>query len=642
MTVRAAGVALKAPDGRILFLRRSGTGDHAGEWCFPGGGVEPTDQNTRQAARRELFEETGIQSLGSLHLLDRSTSDEGVDFSTFMEATDGVQKPKLNDEHDAFEWATVEKSPKPLHPGVEAVLTNEKMRTQVATLAQDRAGFVPGVTLLGGFEKVALALDAKQIKLAMDRAPEDSVRDKSRDGHLHISRAHISKADVNPYKGSEIPRFKELGLDPDKLYMLLRDPEEMAKGAATFNRLPVLKKHVPVTSKKHPHELVVGATGSDSTFEDDFLDNSMTIWEEGSIGDVEADRKRQLSSAYHYDADMTPGNFRGKRFDGVMRNIVGNHVALVSEGRAGDDVVVGDSKGNLKMATKKIVLSRMASVAQGALMVALKPKLAMDAKLDLTPFLKGVTKKNFKSKQPALLAALTKATEPLLAQDASIEDLGALLDTLSNVDVADDADPAAIVEAPPAAAATVEETAVDADPMAKMMEFLKGKLSPEDMTALEAMCGEGGVIAGDEEDDEAKKAAELAAKKKKDEPMAKDKDVITKPAMDAALAANTKKVKDEMRAEGVALATALKAVKPYVGEIAIALDSADAVYEHTLKALKFDIEGVHPSAFPAILRAIPVPGADKGRRPNAKIAMDAKGAADFATRFPETANISLG
>jgi hypothetical protein len=40
---------------------------------------------------------------------------------------------------------------------------------------------------------------------------------------------------------------------------------------------------------------------------------------------------------------MTPGTYGGIKYDGVMRDIVGNHVALVEEGRAGADVHVGDA-----------------------------------------------------------------------------------------------------------------------------------------------------------------------------------------------------------------------------------------------------------------------------------------------------------
>jgi hypothetical protein len=36
----------------------------------------------------------------------------------------------------------------------------------------------------------------------------------------------------------------------------------------------------------------------------------------------------------------------GRSYDGVMRNIIGNHLAIVPEGRAGSDVVVADSRAH--------------------------------------------------------------------------------------------------------------------------------------------------------------------------------------------------------------------------------------------------------------------------------------------------------
>ena len=51
---------------------------------------------------------------------------------------------------------------------------------------------------------------------------------------------------------------------------------------------------------------------------------------------------RELSCAYRYTPDFTPGKYEGTPYDFVMRAIRGNHVALVEEGRAGPDVVVAD------------------------------------------------------------------------------------------------------------------------------------------------------------------------------------------------------------------------------------------------------------------------------------------------------------
>src|SRR3972149_7277245 len=105
------------------------------------------------------------------------------------------------------------------------------------------------------------------LRLAFDR----SARRIDADGRLHVDRSHISKATVNPYYGKEIPGFEALGLAPDQIYRLLRDPVELERGAETFARLPILSKHVPITVANVAEDpelkkLVVGSIGSDIAF----------------------------------------------------------------------------------------------------------------------------------------------------------------------------------------------------------------------------------------------------------------------------------------------------------------------------------------------------------------------------------------
>lgn len=174
--------------------------------------------------------------------------------------------------------------------------------------------------------------------LAFDRAP--STRRYDLDGRLHIACARISKAAVNPYLGCEIPDWQELGLDPNTTYQLYRDPEELAKGAATFNNIPLLSRHVHVTADDHRPDLVIGSTGTDAEFEDPYLNNSLVIWSAAAIAGVEMAEQRELSSSYQYRCILDRGQADGQRYDGRMVNIVGSHVALVREGRAGPDVAV--------------------------------------------------------------------------------------------------------------------------------------------------------------------------------------------------------------------------------------------------------------------------------------------------------------
>ena len=212
--------------------------------------------------------------------------------------------------------------------------------------------------------------------LAFDR----SSRTVDVDGRLHVAVSNISKANVCPYLGREIPGYEALGLDADRVYNLLRDAGELAKAANTFNNLPLLKKHVPVSVDDHQPDLVVGSTGTDAVFEAPFLRNSLVVWESVAIAGIESKEQTELSCAYRYKPDMTPGVYDGQAYDGVMRNIQGNHVALVEIGRAGPEVVVGDANPfqlTEKSNMKKTRISRLAA----AMVASLGSVLALDATL---------------------------------------------------------------------------------------------------------------------------------------------------------------------------------------------------------------------------------------------------------------------
>ena len=209
--------------------------------------------------------------------------------------------------------------------------------------------------------------------LAFDRA---TVRRVDADGRLHVAISPISKANVCPYFGREIPGGEAMGLDPDRIYQLYRDPGELAKAVATFNNIPLLSRHIAVSAADPQKEFVVGATGSNAEFAAPFLRNSLVIWDASAIAGVQTNEQRELSSAYRYVADMTPGvSPEGVPYDGRMTEIVGNHVALVPVGRAGADVLVSDS---LPEELTPMKLSK-AAAARAALHAVLLPQLAQDS-----------------------------------------------------------------------------------------------------------------------------------------------------------------------------------------------------------------------------------------------------------------------
>lgn len=211
-----------------------------------------------------------------------------------------------------------------------------------------------------------------RLSIAQDR----SLRSYDQDGRLHVESSNISKATVNPYYGSEIPNYRQLGLEPKKVYYLLRDPEELEKAAPTFNNLPLLNKHIPVSADEPQKEMIAGTTGSDTVFEDGYLKCSLAVWDAEAIAGIESGEQVELSSAYRYTADMTAGEFEGRHYDGVMRDIVGNHVALVDVGRAGRDVVVSDADPFHERKTMKLKAG-----AKARIQAAVQPLLAQDAEL---------------------------------------------------------------------------------------------------------------------------------------------------------------------------------------------------------------------------------------------------------------------
>ena len=253
--------------------------------------------------------------------------------------------------------------------------------------------------------------------LAFDRS---SVRTFDADGRLHVARTPISKANVCPYMGSEIPGWQGLGLRPDKIYNLYRDPAELEKAAGTFNNLPLLRRHIQVSADAPMKDDVVGSIGSDVSFEAPYLMASLCVWDSEAIGGIEAEAIDELSSAYRYDADMTPGaTADGEAYDGRMTNIRGNHLALVEVGRAGPDVVVADGNPFVSPFTqqppttqetpamKKTKLGR----ALLAALSAASPKIAQDSALP--GLVGGAVKSQFNAKDvSAKLMAMDEDMNP--------------------------------------------------------------------------------------------------------------------------------------------------------------------------------------------------------------------------------------
>ena len=385
--------------------------------------------------------------------------------------------------------------------------------------------------------------------MAFDR---QSARSIDADGRLHVSKTNISKANVCPYFGREIPNWQDLGLDADKVYRLYRDPDELAKGASTFNNLPILNKHIRVTVEEPKKENVVGSIGSDVSFDEQYLKASLCVWDAPAIAGVESEKQCELSAAYYYRADMTPGTAPdGEDFDGVMRDIKGNHLALVEAGRAGPDVYVADSDPFVKNTIKPKETPAMKMTKLGkALFVSLRglsPKIANDSAL---PALVGEAEKKTFKKAAAL--------KGVLAMDSEID-----------AEQADEIIDAVIgVEESPEAVELDRELGQD-EP--DLMGFLAGKLSPEDLEAVKGMMTP-----------------------------AKDEDYGMKPE---AVEEKVTAAMDSMRVEFRQLEQAKVDVRAVVGDV-IGMDSAEEVYRFALGKMGHDHKDMPAAGLRTMFNAV--------------------------------------
>lgn len=421
------------------------------------------------------------------------------------------------------------------------------------------------------------------IKLAFDK----SARHVDADGRLHVASSHISKAVVSPYYGREIPGYDQLGLDPDTVYRLFRDPVELERGAETFQRLPILSQHVPVTvdsmsADEDQKKLVVGAIGSNVKFNKPYLDADLCVWDSAAIAGIETDQVRELSCAYRYVPVMTPGEYEGEAYDGIMTEIKGNHLALVPVGRAGPDVVVSDHNPfkTKETAMKMSKLGRTLFVT----LSAISPVLAAD------------------SAMPALVGAASKKTfnksevkEKLMALDADLDpqQLDNVIDALLDVEQ----DPK-----PMEPKATDPMGAGDESPADKLRKLLAGKVDEE---TLNAACD---LFPKPEAADSAS-GLEVT-----------DKGSVNGQAMDAALG----KLKSEMREAE----EARREVQSVCGDV-YGMDSASEVYAFALDQMSVDHEGITDGK--ALRALFKVAAAAKASKPAPRLAQDS---ADLESTFP--------
>jgi len=111
--IEVAGILIYYKD-EVLLLKRSNKVRYNGSWSVPGGHIEH-NESSKDAAKRETFEETMIMVSGPIDML--GTYDDR--YALFGKELDSKVEPVIDEEHDDWGWFKKDNLPSPIAPFVE-------------------------------------------------------------------------------------------------------------------------------------------------------------------------------------------------------------------------------------------------------------------------------------------------------------------------------------------------------------------------------------------------------------------------------------------------------------------------------------------------------------------------------------------
>lgn len=126
----AAGVlAIDKVTGHILLGKRSLDSSFPSSWAPFGGKFETKDETPKNAAKRELKEESGLSS-DTEYQISKSPfyiqDEPELTFYTYIGIFDGKFPVTIDKEHISFGWYPLDNLPEYLHPGFAELIENKK------------------------------------------------------------------------------------------------------------------------------------------------------------------------------------------------------------------------------------------------------------------------------------------------------------------------------------------------------------------------------------------------------------------------------------------------------------------------------------------------------------------------------------
>ena len=159
-------------------------------------------------------------------------------------------------------------------------------------------------------------------------------------GWYEIQDNPLSKVGVFEYLGASIN-----APESDRIYRVYRPESELSDPDCieSFRLLPWVIEHDMLGEGEIPAERkgIEGIVGQDVSYQDGYLKGNIKVFSD-RLAELINTGMNELSLGYKCLYEFTPGKFNGQQYDAIQRQIRGNHLATVEEGRMGPEVSVLD------------------------------------------------------------------------------------------------------------------------------------------------------------------------------------------------------------------------------------------------------------------------------------------------------------